>query len=325
MRFYDTIRDYPCVSIVGMCKNAGKTTAMTKLIEAQRETNKRLALTSIGRDGERTDLVSGTKKPPIFVYSKTLVATASAALKECDFTRKVIADTGLMTPLGEVIVAEALSDGYAMLAGPSMNEGLVKLKAIFRELMAEQIFIDGALFRKSFSAPEICDAVILCTGASCKNDLASIVSETANAAKLLTLPASDYWHTLPLGRLTCLEDGVPVSGEADELSKLFTVGPSLFVRGAVTDAVIAPLFRLGSAAKGRELCCEDGSRVFLSPESVTKLERLGVKLCVLSSVPLAAITVNPFSANGVHQDPDRLFAAMSAAVSVPVFDVMKGQ
>lgn len=45
-----------------------------------------LGLTSIGRDGESTDVVTGTEKPGIFVREGTLIATARdmAAAGRCD-------------------------------------------------------------------------------------------------------------------------------------------------------------------------------------------------------------------------------------------------
>ena len=54
------------MSIVGMCKNAGKTTMLNWLLTAG-HLRGTLGLTSIGRDGESTDVVTGTEKPGIFV------------------------------------------------------------------------------------------------------------------------------------------------------------------------------------------------------------------------------------------------------------------
>ena len=54
------------MSIVGMCKNAGKTTMLNWLL-AHTGRRQILGLTSIGRDGESTDVVTGTEKPSIFV------------------------------------------------------------------------------------------------------------------------------------------------------------------------------------------------------------------------------------------------------------------
>ena len=66
MKLLDCIGDAPAVAMLGMCKNAGKTTAMNRLIrELAAAGQGPVALTSIGRDGEATDLVTGTSKPPI--------------------------------------------------------------------------------------------------------------------------------------------------------------------------------------------------------------------------------------------------------------------
>ena len=65
------------MSIVGMCKNAGKTTMLNWMLHHDRLQGT-LGLTSIGRDGESTDVVTGTEKPGIFVREGTLIATAKA-------------------------------------------------------------------------------------------------------------------------------------------------------------------------------------------------------------------------------------------------------
>ena len=53
------VGDAPTVTFIGLCKNAGKTTAMCRLIEEL--SGETLAMTSVGRDGERTDVVTALK------------------------------------------------------------------------------------------------------------------------------------------------------------------------------------------------------------------------------------------------------------------------
>ena len=76
------------LSIVGMCKNAGKTTVLNRLL-SQYGRKRTLALTSIGRDGESTDVVTGTEKPGIFVPQGTLIATAKDMLRLCGLMEKL--------------------------------------------------------------------------------------------------------------------------------------------------------------------------------------------------------------------------------------------
>lgn len=111
------------MSIVGMCKNAGKTTMLNWLL-AHSGRGRVLGLTSIGRDGESTDVVTGTEKPSIFVPAGTLIATAKDMLWLGDVTKEILVSTGIPTPLGEVIIMRARSDGYVQLAGPSITTQL---------------------------------------------------------------------------------------------------------------------------------------------------------------------------------------------------------
>ena len=104
-----------------------------------------IALTSIGRDGERSDLVTNTKKPEIFVYDGTIIATAEKLLfaggnlsdsgndaqkngMNSGISREILDTTGMPTPMGEVIILRACSDGFIQLAGPSMTAQLARLK-----------------------------------------------------------------------------------------------------------------------------------------------------------------------------------------------------
>jgi uncharacterized NAD-dependent epimerase/dehydratase family protein len=65
---------YKTISIVGMAKNAGKTTALNYLIEEAMDEGIVLGITSTGRDGESTDLVTGTEKPRVFLDADTIVS-----------------------------------------------------------------------------------------------------------------------------------------------------------------------------------------------------------------------------------------------------------
>ena len=125
------------MSIVGMCKNAGKTTVLNWILANSRN-DRILGLTSIGRDGESTDVVTGTEKPSIFVPEGTLIATAKDMLRLGDVTKEIVATTGIPTPLGEVVVMRARSAGYVQIAGPSITTQLKAVSDLFFELGAHQ-------------------------------------------------------------------------------------------------------------------------------------------------------------------------------------------
>ena len=193
------------LSIIGMCKNAGKTTVLNKLIAELNESSVRLGLTSIGRDGESTDLVTRTAKPGIYVYEGTLVATAVDMFRLSDITREIIYSTGWPTPMGEVAVVRARSDGSVQLAGPSMTAQLSTLVDVFSSFGADMTIIDGALSRKTLCAPTVSEATILCTGASYSRDINVVIEDTAFSTALLTLPRQESFSEAELD--------MPISGK----------------------------------------------------------------------------------------------------------------
>ena len=65
MPFIDDILRYQSLSIVGLEKNTGKTECLKYVLERLPLEHKRIAVTSIGIDGETTDQVTRTQKPEI--------------------------------------------------------------------------------------------------------------------------------------------------------------------------------------------------------------------------------------------------------------------
>lgn len=176
------------LALAGMCKNAGKTTVLNRLLAELGQEGRKVALTSIGRDGETEDVATGTHKPRIYVEEGTLFATASDLLGNCDTSTEILAMSGVSTPMGEVVVCRARSGGFLDLAGPSMNQQLVQLSEQFRQFGPDKILVDGAISRKSLCSRRVADEVILCTGASYHRDVDVVVADTAYIAELLQLP-----------------------------------------------------------------------------------------------------------------------------------------
>ncbi len=313
---FDLVAPYTTVCLAGMCKNAGKTTALNALIRGAKARGVSLALTSIGRDGEREDLITGTSKPPIYVTGGTLFATARGLLPKCDVTGEILDLTGIHTPLGEVVVLRALSDGFVELAGPSMTDQIVALTEQFKKLGAKKVLIDGALFRRSLCAPEAAEGVILSTGASVGPDMHKATADTAFVAELLALPESGPWPEMAGHRF------VRGADRFDEFSQaLEGQGDDLHAAGAFTDAMAASLLRRKAIPK--RIAVEDGTRLLLFRETYEKLRARGVSFRVRRKNDLIAITVNPFSACGAPYDGDAFQRSMESMVNVPVVNVLK--
>ena len=333
----ELVRGFRSVSIIGMCKNAGKTTVLNRLIQELSHSGQVLALTSIGRDGEDKDLVTGTKKPGIYVARGTLIATAADLIvRHCDITREILASTSINTPMGEVILLRARSDGSIQLAGPSTTGQLARVREEFFRLGAHKVLIDGALSRKTLCSRAVTEGTILCTGASYHKNIDTVVEDTAYQCRILTLPetedgelrqaaagAADPRDTIILGEAGpwTLPPGMPVE---DALRAPQAKGArAVFFGGALTGHLVKPLIMSGERLEGLRLVVRDSSKILLKPYSWEKLGRRGAALQVLDSVNLVAVTVNPFSAYGFHFAKDELMDRMSARVGLPVLNVQE--
>lgn len=318
-------------AFIGMCKNAGKTSAMARCIAEWAAAGEAPALTSIGRDGEDTDVVTGTAKPGIYVREGTLLATASGLLPLCDITREVLATTGIGTPMGEVVVLRALSDGAVQLAGPSTVSGLARVRDMLFSFGAPRVLIDGALSRKSLGAPGLSEASVLCTGASCGPDMHEVVRDTAYFVKLALLPALEE-AAEARAALEATEARMVLLGrealpaDAPNLARALEAHPENDTRcvlfaGALTDTLVAPWLAQARRGAPPQLAVRDASRILLSEKRYDQLARCGASLRVLEPLRLVAVTVNPFSAAGTPFEPAAFHAAMAEAVPLPVYDV----
>ncbi len=285
------------VSVIGLVKNAGKTTCLNALLSEIYAAGRLAApaLTSVGRDGESCDVVTGTHKPAIYLREGTLVATAEQLIAYGDFTREFLLATGVSTPMGEVYILRARSGGAVQLGGPSMTEQLRALKREFFTLGADCVLIDGAAGRRSLGAATVADGVVLCTGASFDRSMEKVAEETAFIAALMQLP---LW---------------------DESLRAETVE----LRGAVTDSVLQEQMKRSRELAGKTLLVDDPSKLLFSSQNYAKLLRLGAQLRLRARPRLLAVTVNPVSARGWCFDAAAFRQTVSARVDVPVFDVME--
>ena len=330
-RLSHLIAPYRSVSLIGMCKNAGKTTVLNQIIREETQNATKLALTSIGRDGESKDLVTGTAKPGIYVPEGTLIATADQmALRFCDVTKEILDTTDMSTPLGRVVLLRAMSDGNVQLAGPSMTGQLAQLRERFFALGADKVLIDGALSRKSLCGRHVSEATILCTGASYHKNLQKVVEDTAYYCRILTLPETADPAIRALsdsedrGITVLTPDGsVPLTQTLEETLRK-QAAKAVFFGGALTDLAVKPLLMSSIPLQNLQFVVRDSSKILLKADSFERLLRRGVRLQVIDSVNLVALTVNPFSAYGFHFDGRELKERMAQAVQLPVFDVMEG-
>lgn len=332
------------LALIGMSKNAGKTTCLNHIIAAWRSTNQRrpLALTSIGRDGEKEDILSGRAKPRIYVSAGTIIASAEEALKRSDALFEILELTNVRTAFGEVVLCRALSDGYVELAGPGAVEGVSLISDFVRKHEPNALFIiDGALSRRSQAGSGVSEAALLAVSAATSAIPEVLAEKTAFALDLLQTPAVTSSELSQLAAalrghlhargiiLNSLEDGSKF--DVIELPSLVGFGQEagkilgddsdlLFLRGALTDQVTAELMK-SSSFSNLSLVVEDGTRLFLKPETVHKLKQRNINLFVLNALDVRLVCLNPTRSNGQILDSELLLKALRQKITrIPVVD-----
>ena len=339
------VQDKRSLSLAGMCKNAGKTTVFNRIVREIEGTDMNLGLTSIGRDGEAVDVVTGTGKPGIYVKEGTIIGTAMGLLKACDITQEILGKTGIHTPMGEVILVRARSDGNVQLAGPSTNTQLMEISRQFKIHGVDKIIIDGAISRKSLCSTKVAQSVILSTGASCGRNIDLVVRETQFAAEILDLcvtkipfaqlpsqemegnasPEFSIWNQY--GEMMDLPLEEKGFKQLDHIlrNKSMTEWKWCFIPGALTDVLLKPILMSNTNLKKKEFIVLDSSKILLSRDCYEKLRMKGGSLGVFEKTDLLAITINPFSAYGFHFDQSEFMEKMRTKVRQPVFDVMEDE
>jgi hypothetical protein len=179
------------LGFAGVAKNTGKTTTALAVLQLAQADGLRLALTSIGYDGEDRDNVTGLPKPRYALPSGCLVASAQRCLQASPAGLRLLHNTGIATILGPVLIAEVTQPGLVLIAGPNQQAQIEKILQQFAALGAELCLLDGALNRLTPLAAA--DGLLLSTGAAFDEDPARLMDHAAALTALfgLSQPATD--------------------------------------------------------------------------------------------------------------------------------------
>ena len=332
----DIIKKNKIISIIGLAKNVSKTTTLNHVLRILKG-KVSLGLTSIGRDGEKYDVISYFPKPRIFVEEGTLIASAQESLDNCETPIEFIKDTGISTPMGNVLIGKVLAKGYIELAGPSINIYLFKICTELIALGCDLVIVDGAFDRRSYATPLISDATILSTGASVSENMEEVIELTTHTVKLLTLENEENQEILILSQDIVKKSKIGIIGNnnsvkmidvptaldaaKDIIKNLEEDSKYIVIKGAVTNKLLEDLMKLTNEYKGKTFLVEDGTKLFLSKYTFDKFRKKGGILKVLNPIHVTAITINPTSPSGYEFDKSKFLKSLEKEVSIPVFDL----
>lgn len=332
MSFIEEIADYRSVSIVGLAKNAGKTETLNYILKKVHDGGKRLAVTSIGIDGESQDQVTQTAKPEIEIYEGMIFVTSEKHYREKRLIAEVLDVDSQQTSLGRLVTARAITSGKVILSGPASTHGLRDYIEKMKRWQVDTTFIDGALSRLSLGSPAVTEAMVLATGAAVSRNIAELVKRTKYT---YDLTQSEAVNPALAERLAGIETGVwgiDPQGEAHDLripsvlmlenhkEELFRYGHTIFVAGIVTDKLLQYL-RVQKQAKEIVLIAKDFTRIFASPEVYYAFLKKGARIRVVWRNKLLGITINPTSPEGYRMNPEELKDNLESALRIPVYNV----
>lgn len=327
------------LAVIGLAKNAGKTTVVNALLA---KCACRFGLTSLGLDGERTDHLTGLDKPRIAPPAGTLVATTVGSLERSRYAMGILEQLPFRTALGPVVIGEATGRGHVEVSGPTT---LAELRATVARLSAhgaKRVLVDGAINRLGSGSPQVSDGILLATGGMVDDALEDVVETTAATVRLLLssevtpqtrdLLTPHLERDAPLvsfdahGRATTLEMDTAVDAgvaTAREVVRLATT--TLLVGGALTEGFLEDLARVLSPGAQLRVVVRDATVLVLPARSLERCRRGGVVVEVLAPLRLLAVTANPFRLPQPFRSMTFFHAIIDAIGDrVPIFDVVNG-
>lgn len=333
MPFLKELVKYRSCSIVGLAKNTGKTVSLNYVLNRLPLDRMRIAVSSIGIDGETTDQVTRTAKPEITLREGTFFATSEKHYLQRKIVSELVDVSDENTSLGRIVTAKALATGKILLSGPSSNLGLRRWKNSMERFDIDLILIDGALSRMSLASPATSESMILSTGAAFSANINTLVQKTAFVVDMINLELTSEDNRLIFNDIQNGVWAVDDNGAIHDLkvtsslsTNLNTDGiehcKTLYMSGALTDTFLNHI-RGKRVFKETEIVVTDFTKIFLTPMLYRGFVNGGGKISVMQKSKLIAVTVNPTAPNGMVLDSDRLCKTLSEAISLPVYDLMK--
>ena len=343
MPFIEELIKYKSCSIVGLEKNTGKTECFNYVLQRLPLETKRVAVSSIGIDGETTDQVTKTAKPEIFLREGMYFGTSEKHYLMKRLSSELLEISNENTSLGNIVIGKALTPGKILLSGPSSSSGLRRWMDEMKKYDIDLTIIDGALSRMSLASPTVSESMILATGAAYSANINTLVQKTAFVVQMINLDITsqenyDTFNNITSGvwaidsdadldadpdlmkgrRIVDLKvaSSLSININTDGLKKCKT----LFVSGALTDNFVNHI-RQNKIFSETEIVVRDFTKIFLTPMTYNSFVNAKRKISVLQKSKLIAVCVNPTSPNGIVLDSEKLCNALSEAIKLPVYDL----
>lgn len=336
MPFISEILKYDSLSIVGLEKNVGKTECLNYILYRLPLERMKIAVTSIGIDGENKDQVTATKKPEIFLREGVYFSTAESHYKERRLVSELVEITNERSSLGRIVTAKVAVGGKALISGPSSGVSLRRWVSGVAKYGIDLTIIDGAISRLSSASPAISKAMVLSTGAAYSSNIQTLVLKTKFVVEMIGLPLledsfyeellnieSGVWGVSNNDELVDfkLSSALAVASIKEDITKDMRI---IYTAGALTDKFLS-LISDSKNIKNVVLVVRDFTKIFVSENAYRVFCSRGGRISVLQKSKLIAVCVNPTAPNGYILDSDILCEKLQEAIGLPVYDIVKNR
>lgn len=332
-------RGLTTLAVMGMSKNTGKTVALNHLLACAAHDGVAIGLTSIGRDGEEHDQVFEIPKPPVRVWPGSIVATARDTLARARVRCKLLAASGVGSPMGEIVLVLVLEHGTMEVAGASRAADQQSIIGQLRQSACALIVLDGALGRSQHASPAVAEGMILATGAAVGGGIGNILRKTRERLAMLEIAQADA-QTARRCRPVFAQGGVGVWDRAGQLVAHLDVATlnaaaalrafadrapaTIALSGAVGKRLWPTLRQLLADNPGLTLVVGDGTKLFIEHADLRHFRQHGGRVLAERRIAIVGITVNPCAPHGGDVvAADLLDAARRAFPEHQVSDVMR--
>ncbi len=294
-------------AVVGLSKNAGKTTFLNWLVG--NFPKQKLGIITTGRDGENIDLVGGHSKPKVMVPTDCFFSTFANVISANSAKLEVIAKLPYFAGGQRLWLVKALESLNTEIVGPATAKEQLELAEFILENGAKHIFIDGSLDRKSVAlSPKIGSLVVVASPVFGK--LSDLRKELGRLVLLSNLKQADYnisddtkicYRTQ---NNTIVSNLSSILNNEKELLKLSNISEAewIYFPKAFTSRSYATLKNLISNC----------NLVFKHPLHLqldfAQLENIFARTTVLNKITIDGIALNSYAVNGNHLDSDILRA-----------------
>ena len=332
--FIPELLKYRSLSIVGLEKNTGKTECLNYILKRLPLHEMKVAVTSIGIDGETVDQVTRTAKPEIWIGEGVYFSTAHRFYASKGLYSELVDISDERSSLGEIVTAKALCSGKVLLAGPSSAPSLRRWMDRMDRFNVDLKIIDGALSRLSLASPAVSQAMVLATGAAYSINMQTLVNRTKFIVDLINLDLAEneivsrllpvdngLWGIDEDGVLECINSVSSINISENYLARL-EKSRVIYVAGALTERLLK-IIKDSKGISGKTLIVRDFTKFFVNEQTFALLLRKSVDVRVLQKSKLIAVCANPVSPAGYVLDSDALCENLQAAIGLPVYDIVK--